>query len=158
VTLAPLLAEPVAIQVHAFAALGALALGIVQLAAPKGTRRHRVMGWAWVGLMTIIVITSLAIHEIRLLGPWSPIHLLSILTAILLPIRRAARPAPLGEKPSRGDDQPVCRSARHRRGFHPPPRPGHARSRLRWMRLRTSSRQLGDQRRMVAILSVPACL
>ena len=85
-TLAPLLAEPLAIQVHAFAALAALALGIVQLAAPKGTRRHRTMGWAWVGLMGIIVVTSFFIHDIRLVGPWSPIHLLSIYTAILLPI------------------------------------------------------------------------
>jgi uncharacterized membrane protein len=86
VTLAPLLAEPLVIQVHAFAALAALVLGIVQLAAPKGTRRHRTVGWAWVGLMAMIVVTSFAINEIRLVGPWSPIHLLSIYTAILLPI------------------------------------------------------------------------
>jgi uncharacterized membrane protein len=86
VTLAPLLAEPLVIQAHAFAALAALALGIVQLAAPKGTPRHRIMGWAWVGLMAIIVVTSFFIHGIRLVGPWSPIHLLSIYTAILLPI------------------------------------------------------------------------
>jgi uncharacterized membrane protein len=86
VTLAPLLAEPPAIQVHAFAALAALALGIVQLAAPKGTPRHRTMGWVWVGLMAVIVVTSFFIHGIRLVGPWSPIHLLSIYTAILLPI------------------------------------------------------------------------
>jgi uncharacterized membrane protein len=86
VTLAPLLAEPPVIQMHAFAALAALALGIVQLAAPKGTPRHRMMGWTWVGLMAIIVVTSFGIHGIRLVGPWSPIHLLSIYTAILLPI------------------------------------------------------------------------
>ena len=85
-TLAPLLAEPLTIQVHAFAALAALALGIVQLAAPKGTPRHRTMGWVWVGLMAVIVVTSFFIHGIRLVGPWSPIHLLSIYTAILLPI------------------------------------------------------------------------
>jgi uncharacterized membrane protein len=86
VTLAPLLAEPLVIQMHAFAALAALALGIVQLAAPKGTPRHRMVGWAWVGLMAVIVATSFFIHDIRLVGPWSPIHLLSVYTAILLPI------------------------------------------------------------------------
>ena len=85
-TLAPLLAEPLVIQMHAFAALAALALGIVQLAAPKGTPRHRTMGWVWVGLMAAIVVSSFFIHDIRLVGPWSPIHLLSVYTAILLPI------------------------------------------------------------------------
>jgi uncharacterized membrane protein len=86
VTLAPLLVEPLTVQVHAFAALVALALGTVQLAAPKGTPRHRTMGWLWVGLMAIVVVTSFFIHGIKLLGAWSPIHLLSIYTAILLPI------------------------------------------------------------------------
>ena len=83
---APLLAEPLLIQVHAFAALSALALGIFQLTTPKGTLRHRVTGWTWVGLMTVLAGTSFFIHEIRLLGPWSPIHLLSLLTAIYLVI------------------------------------------------------------------------
>ena len=43
-TLAPLLAAPAAIQIHAFAALAAFALGAVQLAAPKGTIPHRLFG------------------------------------------------------------------------------------------------------------------
>lgn len=85
-TLEPLLAAPVLIQIHAFAALGAFALGIFQLAAPKGTVRHRITGWLWVGLMTTIVVTSFGIHEIRTWGPWSAIHLLSIFTAVMLPI------------------------------------------------------------------------
>jgi uncharacterized membrane protein len=46
-SLAPWLnAEPV-IQIHAFAAIAAFALGIVQLAAPKGTLPHRTIGWIW---------------------------------------------------------------------------------------------------------------
>jgi uncharacterized membrane protein len=44
------------------------------------------MGCAWAGLMALIVVTSFFIHSIRLVGPWSPIHLLSVYTAILLPI------------------------------------------------------------------------
>lgn len=83
---APLLDQPLLIQAHAFAALLALGLGIFQLAAPKGTPRHRITGWTWVGLMAVLVGTSFFIHEIRLLGPWSPIHLLSIMTAIFLPL------------------------------------------------------------------------
>ena len=36
--------------------------------------------------MTTVVLTSAGIHEMRVLGPWSPIHLLSILTAVMLPM------------------------------------------------------------------------
>jgi len=85
-SLAPLLDAAPAIPVHAFAAMAAFALGVVQFAAPKGTLPHRTVGWIWVGLMAIVAASSFWIHEIRLLGPWSPIHLLSIFTLIMLPI------------------------------------------------------------------------
>jgi uncharacterized membrane protein len=85
-SLAPLLDAAPAIPVHAFAAMAAFALGVVQLAAPKGTLPHRTIGWIWVGLMAVVAASSFWIHEIRLLGPWSPIHLLSIFTLIMLPI------------------------------------------------------------------------
>ncbi len=85
-TLAPLLAAPALIQWHAFAALGAFALGAVQLAAPKGTIPHRLFGWIWAALMLTVVISSFFIHQIRLWGPWSPIHLLSVFTLIMLPL------------------------------------------------------------------------
>jgi uncharacterized membrane protein len=85
-SLAPLLDAAPAIPVHAFAAMAAFALGVVQFAAPKGTLPHRAVGWIWVGLMAIVAASSFWIHEIRLLGPWSPIHLLSIFTLIMLPI------------------------------------------------------------------------
>jgi uncharacterized membrane protein len=85
-TLEPLRAASVVIQIHAFAALGAFALGIFQLAAPKGTVRHRITGWLWVFLMSVVVVTSFGIHEMRMWGPWSWIHLLSVFTAIMLPV------------------------------------------------------------------------
>lgn len=85
-TLAPLLQADAAIQVHAFAAMAAFALGIVQFTAPKGTLPHRAMGWLWVTLMLIVSVTAFFIHTIRLWGPWSPIHLLAIFTLIMLPI------------------------------------------------------------------------
>jgi uncharacterized membrane protein len=85
-TLAPLLnADPI-IQVHAFAAMTAFALGVVQLAAPKGTTRHRAMGWMWGLLLATIAISSFWIHTIRMFGPFSPIHLLSIFTLVMLPL------------------------------------------------------------------------
>jgi uncharacterized membrane protein len=83
-SLAPLLDAPSAIPLHAFAAMAAFALGIVQLAAPKGTLPHRTVGWVWVILMMTVALSSFWIHQIRLFGPWSPIHLLSIFTPIML--------------------------------------------------------------------------
>ena len=82
----PLLNAPLVVQLHAFAAFAALLLGIVQLAAPKGTLPHRTIGWVWVLLLLTISASSFWIHghSWRLWGTWSPIHLLSILTPFLL--------------------------------------------------------------------------
>ena len=85
-SLAPLLDAAPAIPLHAFAAMAAFALGIVQFAAPKGTLPHRTLGWIWVILMAAVAISSFWIHQIRLFGPWSPIHFLSIFTLIVLPL------------------------------------------------------------------------
>jgi uncharacterized membrane protein len=85
-SLAPLLDAAPAIPLHAFAAMAAFALGAVQLVAPKGTLPHRTLGWIWVGLMALVAISSFWIHQIRLLGPWSPIHLLSIFVLVMLPL------------------------------------------------------------------------
>ncbi len=85
-SLAPLLAAPAVIQWHAFAALGAFALGAVQFAAPKGTIPHRLFGWIWATLLFVVAASSFFIHEIRLWGPWSPIHLLSVFTLVMLPL------------------------------------------------------------------------
>ena len=85
-SLAPLLNAAPAIPLHAFAAMAAFVLGIVQFAAPKGTLPHRTLGWIWVGLMLSVAISSFWIHQIRLLGPWSPIHLLSIFVLMTVPL------------------------------------------------------------------------
>ena len=85
-SLAPLLDAAPAIPLHAFAAMAAFALGVVQFAAPKGTLPHRTIGWIWVALMAVVAGSSFWIHQIRLIGPWSPIHLLSIFTLSVLPL------------------------------------------------------------------------
>jgi uncharacterized membrane protein len=66
--------------------MSAFALGVVQFAAPKGTLPHRTLGWIWVGLMMSVAASSFWIHQIRLMGPWSPIHLLSIFTLLTVPL------------------------------------------------------------------------
>lgn len=85
-SLAPLLNAAPAIQLHAFAALAAFAIGAVQLSAPKGTLPHRSVGWLWATLMVIVAVSSFFIHELRVWGPWSPIHLLSVFTLVALPL------------------------------------------------------------------------
>ncbi len=85
-SLSPLLEAAPAIPLHAFAAMAAFALGLVQFAAPKGTLPHRTIGWIWVALMTVVAASSFWIHTIRLVGPFSPIHLLSIFTLMALPL------------------------------------------------------------------------
>jgi uncharacterized membrane protein len=86
VSLAPLLNAEPAIQVHAFTALAAFALGVVQLSAPKGTLPHRTVGTVWVALMVVVAVSSFFIHELHVWGNWSPIHLLSIFTLAMLPL------------------------------------------------------------------------
>jgi uncharacterized membrane protein len=55
-SLAPLLDAAPAIPLHAFAAMVAFVLGIVQFAAPKGTLPHRTVGWIWVTLMATVSV------------------------------------------------------------------------------------------------------
>ena len=83
---APLLEAAPAIPLHAFAAMAAFVLGLVQFAAPKGTLPHRTFGWIWVGLMVVVAASSFWIHGIRMVGPFGPIHLLSIFTLVVLPL------------------------------------------------------------------------
>jgi len=83
-TLAPLLqANP---WIQPFSAMGALVIGTIQLAAPKGTLPHRITGSIWVLLMLVVSMSAFFIHQLRIWGPWSPIHLLAIFTLAMLPV------------------------------------------------------------------------
>ncbi|RWG58001.1 MAG: DUF2306 domain-containing protein [Mesorhizobium sp.] len=85
-SLGPLLTAPPPIPWHAFAAFAALAIGGAQLAWPKGTTRHRVLGYAWAALMLVVAVSSFWVQQIRLIGPFSPIHILSILVVVTAPL------------------------------------------------------------------------
>ena len=82
ITLDYLLQQTAPIPFHALAALAAIFLGGLQLYLRKGGRWHRWLGRTWISLMLAIAVSSLFIHEIRLWGDYSPIHLLSLLTII----------------------------------------------------------------------------
>ena len=65
---------------HALAAILALFLGILQLTRKKGTVPHKYIGYAWVFLMLYVSASSFFIHELKIIGEFSPIHLLSVFT------------------------------------------------------------------------------
>lgn len=89
---APLWADGPVIAAHALLALAAMAAGAAQMALPKGTLAHRVVGYGWVCAMAVVAASSFFIHEFRILGPFSPIHVLSAITlAALVYAIRAAR-------------------------------------------------------------------
>jgi uncharacterized membrane protein len=85
-SLDPLFAAPLVVQLHAFAAMAAFVLGLVQFAAPKGTLPHRSLGYAWVGLMLAIASSSFAIHGTGQWRGFSVIHLLSVSVLVLTPL------------------------------------------------------------------------
>lgn len=75
-----LLSQSQPIPLHAIAAMVAIILGGIQLSMKKGGKTHKLLGRIWVGLMLIVSVSSFFIHEIKLWGLFSPIHLLSIWT------------------------------------------------------------------------------
>ena len=72
------------IPFHAILAMIAIILGGIQLSMKKGGTIHKLLGRIWVGLMLIVATTSFFIHEIKLWGTYSPIHLLSLWTIFIL--------------------------------------------------------------------------
>ena len=65
-------------------AMIAIILGGIQLSMKKGGAIHKLLGRIWVGIMMFVAISSFFIHEIKLWGDYSPIHLLSLWTIFIL--------------------------------------------------------------------------
>ena len=82
--LAPFFTHSFAVQFHLVVAVLAFALGAVQLARPKGTPSHRVLGYVWVAIMVAVAISSFWITGIAGKGRFSVIHLLSVFTLAML--------------------------------------------------------------------------
>tara|TARA_B100000029_G_scaffold181449_1_gene179141 strand:+ start:612 stop:1001 length:390 start_codon:yes stop_codon:yes gene_type:complete len=72
------------IPLHAIMAMIAIILGGIQLSMKKGGLIHKLLGRIWVGIMMFVAISSFFIHEIKLWGDYSPIHLLSLWTIFIL--------------------------------------------------------------------------
>ncbi|KIN63807.1 putative membrane protein [Sulfitobacter noctilucicola] len=88
---APLTTAAIAVQIHACLAFFAVALTIAIFSIPRGSRLHRWFGWTWVLMMVGVALSSFWIFEIRLIGPFSPIHLLSayVLVQLVFAVRAA---------------------------------------------------------------------
>ena len=79
-----LFSETHPIPLHAIMAMIAIILGGIQLSMKKGGVIHKLLGRIWVGIMMFVAISSFFIHEIKLWGDYSPIHLLSLWTIFIL--------------------------------------------------------------------------
>ena len=80
----PLMNAPGMIPSHTYVALLAIVIGGAQLAMPKGTPLHRACGFLWVTGMAFVAISGLFIHTLKMIGPFSPIHFLSLLVLVSL--------------------------------------------------------------------------
>lgn len=58
----------------------AILLGAFVLWRRKGTALHKSLGRIWVVLMLVTATSAIFIHETRLIGPFSPIHLFTLFT------------------------------------------------------------------------------
>ena len=83
--LTPLGEAPLVIKVHLLAALVAFVIATIQIAGPKGTVPHRLMGWIWVIFMFTVAVSSFFIQMVNPHG-FSLIHILSAITLIALPL------------------------------------------------------------------------
>ena len=79
---APLFNAPLEVQIHVAGALPALLLTPLVLWRRRRDRLHKLAGYAWVAAMAVTAISSFWITGFGVVGPFSPIHLLSVLTLV----------------------------------------------------------------------------
>ncbi|WP_114966021.1 DUF2306 domain-containing protein [Alkalilacustris brevis] len=80
----PIIYSTPLIQLHIWAALVAFGIGPFAILRRRRDVWHRVAGHVWVAAMVVTSLTALGIFEIRLIGPFSPIHLLALLVPVML--------------------------------------------------------------------------
>lgn len=76
----PVLSASPVIHLHIVAALLAVGLLPFSLFRKRRDRVHKVSGYVWITAMLVTALSSFWINGIRLIGPFSPIHVLSVLT------------------------------------------------------------------------------
>lgn len=78
-----LLDAPWYVDVHIVLALISVVVGAVVLKRRKGTPAHRLLGRIWVATMLSLTLISFAIQKS---GQLSPIHILSVITLVSIPL------------------------------------------------------------------------
>jgi uncharacterized membrane protein len=68
--------------VHLLAAVLALASGLLVLLTRKGKRRHRRLGWTYVGAMAAVNLTALMIYD--LFGGFGPFHIAALVSGVTI--------------------------------------------------------------------------
>lgn len=79
-TFEPILSAPFAVQFHVLCAVTAVVLGPVALLRRSRDIWHRRVGYGWVLTMFGTAVSSFWISDAPLIGPFSPIHGLSVFT------------------------------------------------------------------------------
>jgi uncharacterized membrane protein len=89
---APLLTANVPIKIHVASVAVVIVLTPIQFLLKRGGTRHRALGKIWMVAMALTALSSFFISTIRMIGPFSPLHLLAIVSLISLALAyRAAR-------------------------------------------------------------------
>ena len=76
---------PLPIKLHLYAAVGAVVLGAALMRVRKGRTFHRVAGWTWVSLVSLVAGSSIFITQLNR-GHWSLLHLFTGWTLLMLPL------------------------------------------------------------------------
>lgn len=93
----PLISASLQVQIHVVAAVLSILIGPLALLRRSRDRVHKILGYGWVSAMSVTVASSFLIWDLRIFGPFSPIHILSVFTAVGLyqgvryAVRRQAR-------------------------------------------------------------------
>ena len=74
----------IATSIHFWLVFAAVPLAMVQIALPKGTFNHRLIGYVWCALLLVSAVASFAMHDLT--GGFSPPHAFSIATLFLVPM------------------------------------------------------------------------
>lgn len=82
-TLQPLWATPLSVQLHVAAAVAGIVIGALIFLLPKGTGFHRLLGWSWVGAMSVVAVTSVVmIFDLK--NGINALHIFTAMTVLSL--------------------------------------------------------------------------
>lgn len=79
-SLSALSMAPAVIQIHAYTAILSFALGPFALLRRRRDMWHKAAGYVWVAAMFSAAVSSMFFSETPMIGPFSPIHILSVIT------------------------------------------------------------------------------